>query len=86
VALDGLVDVVGDGGSIRGPERLALAVDKGTVQPADQALDDGLDVPTEAPQAGRKVAGKWLIYIRILKSKDESLEALKGKLAVWPLI
>ena len=55
VVLDGLVEVVGDGGAVRLHEEVPLAADEGIVEAADDPLDDGLDVPAEAPQPRREI-------------------------------
>ena len=55
VVLDGLVEVVGDGGSVRLNKEVPLAADEGIVEATDDALDDGLDVPAEAPQPRRNI-------------------------------
>lgn len=55
VLLDGLVNVIGDGGPIWSPERLAASVHKGAAQSADEALKDGLNVTAVAPQSSGKI-------------------------------
>ena len=55
MVLDRLVEVVGDGGTVRLHEEVSLAADKGIVEAADDPLDDGLDVPAEAPQPRREI-------------------------------
>ena len=55
VVLDRLVEVVGDGGPVRLHEEVPLAADEGIVEAADDPLDDGLDVPAEAPQPRREI-------------------------------
>ena len=55
VVLDRLVEVVGDGGPVRLHEEVPLAADEGIVEAADDPLDDGLDVPAEAPQPCREI-------------------------------
>ena len=55
VVLDRLVEVVGDGGSVRLNKEVPLAADEGIVEAADDPLDYGLDVPAEAPQPRREI-------------------------------
>ena len=55
MALDWLVHVVGDRGPVRGLEGLTAAINQRTVESADEALDDCLNVAAETPQAGGEV-------------------------------
>lgn len=54
--LDGVVQVVGDGGPVREDERVPSTIDQRTNDAAEHALDDGLHMATEAPQPGRAVS------------------------------
>ncbi len=49
--LNGLIEVICDSGSIRLYEEISLSIDKWTVYATQDALDDSLDVATEAPKA-----------------------------------
>ena len=62
--LDRLVDVVGHSGPVGGREGLATAVNQGTVESADDALKDRLDVAAVAPQAGRRVPGRHVQQVQ----------------------
>ena len=52
---DWLVEVVGDGGSIRLHEEVPLSADEGIVEAADDPLNDGLHVSAKAPQSCREI-------------------------------
>ena len=52
---DWLVEVVGDGGSVRLHEEVPLATDQGIMKAADDSLNDGLYMAAETPQSRRQV-------------------------------
>ena len=57
-SFDGLVQVVGDRGSIRGFDEESASIDQRTMQETDGTLDNGLDVTAVAPQTGWRVTLK----------------------------
>lgn len=64
VSFDGLVQVVGDSGSIRGFDEESASIDQRTMQETDGTLDNGLDVTAVAPQTGWRVrfTQKWRMF------------------------
>ena len=55
MSLDGLIQIVGDRGSVWLLEAISLAADQRVAETADDPLDDGLDMAAEPPQPRRKV-------------------------------
>ena len=53
--LNRLVEIIGDGRAIGLDEEVSPSIDQRTVNATENSLDDGLDVPTESPQASGKV-------------------------------
>ena len=63
VSFDGLVQVVGDSGSIGGFDEESASIDQRTMQETDGTLDNGLDVTAVAPQTGWRVTLKKKVYL-----------------------
>lgn len=64
VSFDGLVQVVGDSGSIGGFDEESASIDQRTMQETDGTLDNGLDVTAVSPQTGWRVrfTQKWRMF------------------------
>ena len=58
VIIYGLIEIVGNGGSIWGSNVMSSSIHQGTMQKGNNALKNGLHMPAEPPKTRRRVSEK----------------------------